>query len=58
MIEGDSTEEHTLNQVRQIAQDHETVLVCLDSHHTHEHVLRELDLYASHCDARKLCDCI
>ena len=47
MIEGDSTEEHTLNQVRQIAQDHETVLVCLDSHHTHEHVLRELDLYAS-----------
>jgi len=32
--------------VRSLITDATTVLVCLDSHHTHDHVLRELELYA------------
>ncbi len=46
MIEGSSTDPETIEQVRQIADRHETVLIFLDSNHTHDHVLRELELYA------------
>lgn len=46
MIEGDSTSMEIANQVYQIARDKKRVLVCLDSNHTHEHVLKELELYA------------
>jgi cephalosporin hydroxylase len=34
------------NQVYDIAKDKKRVLVCLDSNHTHDHVLKELELYA------------
>jgi cephalosporin hydroxylase len=33
-------------QVREIAADYQSVLVCLDSNHTHAHVLAELQAYA------------
>jgi len=46
MIEGSSISEEVLRQVRQVAKDKETVLVVLDSTHTHEHVLAELQAYA------------
>mgnify|MGYP001404398013 CR=1 FL=1 len=46
MIEGDSTSEEIANQVYEIAKDKKRVLVCLDSNHTHNHVLKELQLYA------------
>ncbi|WP_460373667.1 cephalosporin hydroxylase family protein [Methanocalculus sp. MC3] len=46
MIEGDSTEEDVIAQVHQKAREHRTILVCLDSNHTHEHVLKELRAYA------------
>jgi len=45
MIEGSSTDEKITEKVRQMAGG-KRVLVCLDSNHTHEHVLRELELYA------------
>lgn len=45
MIEGSSTDGKTVEEVRQMAGG-KRVLVCLDSNHTHEHVLRELELYA------------
>jgi cephalosporin hydroxylase len=49
-IEGSSTDIEVLNRVRNyIAQDdwaNRTVLVSLDSNHTHEHVLQELKLYS------------
>jgi cephalosporin hydroxylase len=32
--------------VREVAFGHERILVCLDSMHTHEHVLAELEAYA------------
>ena len=46
MIEGDSTSIDIANQVYEFAKNKKRIIVCLDSNHTHEHVLRELQLYA------------
>lgn len=46
MIEGSSTATDVIEQVKCVAQNHQRVLVCLDSNHTHEHVLAELQAYA------------
>lgn len=46
MIQGSSISPDVVEQVQQIAKDYERVLVCLDSNHTHDHVLAELDAYA------------
>ena len=46
MIEGSSVDETVLKQVKKIVEKHKKVMVCLDSLHTHSHVLRELELYS------------
>ena len=46
MIEGSSVAEDIVAQVRAHAAGKSRVLVCLDSNHTHEHVLAELRAYA------------
>jgi len=46
MIQGSSIDPETIAQVKEVAQAFNRVLVCLDSNHTHEHVLAELDAYA------------
>jgi cephalosporin hydroxylase len=46
MIQGSSIDDATIEQVRTIAAQYPRVLVCLDSNHTHEHVLAELQAYA------------
>jgi cephalosporin hydroxylase len=46
MIQGSSTDDSTAEQVYAAARGRERVLVSLDSNHTHEHVLRELELYS------------
>lgn len=46
MIQGSSIEESVVNQVKEKAQGHEKILVFLDSNHTHNHVLAELEAYA------------
>lgn len=46
MIEGSSVASQTVERVRQVASGYERVLVILDSNHTHEHVLAELEAYA------------
>lgn len=46
MLEGSSVSEDMVEKVRQYASGKEKILVCLDSNHTHEHVLSELNLYA------------
>ena len=46
MIQGSSVGDETLRQVREAAAGKQKVIVCLDSNHTHEHVLRELELYS------------
>jgi cephalosporin hydroxylase len=46
MIEGSSVDEKIAAQVRDVAHGRQRVLVVLDSNHTHEHVLQELQLYS------------
>ena len=46
MIRGSSIAADVIAQVRTVASAYERVLVSLDSNHTHEHVLAELEAYA------------
>ncbi|NLW03771.1 MAG: cephalosporin hydroxylase [Pseudomonadaceae bacterium] len=46
MIQGSSIANEVVEQVHNIAKNYKTILVCLDSNHTHEHVLEELKAYA------------
>jgi cephalosporin hydroxylase len=46
MIQGSSISSDIIEQVKKIATGKKDVLVCLDSNHTHEHVLSELNLYS------------
>jgi len=48
MIEGSSVSDEVAAQVAKHSRDRKSVLVVLDSNHTHEHVLNELELYAPH----------
>jgi cephalosporin hydroxylase len=46
MIQGSSVSKEVISQVQEIAKSYKTVMVLLDSNHTHEHVLGELQAYA------------
>ena len=46
MLQGSSVAPEIVAEVHRRAQGHERVLVILDSNHTHEHVLAELEAYA------------
>lgn len=46
MIQGSSVDPDIVSQVKAAVGDAKTILVFLDSNHTHEHVLRELEAYA------------
>jgi cephalosporin hydroxylase len=46
MIEGSSIDPSVVEQVKKISRDYKRVMVCLDSNHTHNHVLTELKAYA------------
>lgn len=46
MIQGSSTADEIVEQVKAKAGGKQRVLVCLDSNHTHDHVLAELEAYA------------
>lgn len=46
LVQGSSIAPETFAEVRRLAKGHGKILVCLDSNHTHEHVLDELRLYA------------
>jgi cephalosporin hydroxylase len=46
MIQGSSIDPDVISQVHEYSKDFKKVLVCLDSNHTHEHVLAELEAYA------------
>lgn len=47
MIQGSSIAPDVIAEVYKRAENYEKILVCLDSNHTHEHVLAELEAYAS-----------
>ena len=46
MIEGPSTEQNIIDQVYTYAKDYNNIMVILDSNHTQDHVLDELEAYA------------
>ena len=46
MIQGSSVDAEIVQQVKSIAIGYKRVVVCLDSNHTHDHVLQELHAYA------------
>lgn len=46
MFEGSSIDEDMINRVKDFAKNGKRILVCLDSNHTHDHVLAELEAYA------------
>lgn len=46
MIQGSSIAADTIAQVQDVASKYSRILVSLDSNHTHEHVLGELEAYA------------
>jgi len=46
MIEGSSIAPDIITEVKRRAKNYKRVLVCLDSNHTHKHVLAELEAYA------------
>ncbi len=46
MIQGSSIAQEIIAQVKEYAKDYKRILISLDSNHTHEHVLAELNAYA------------
>jgi len=46
MIQGSSVDLQIVTQVHAIANCYQRILLCLDSNHTHDHVLAELEAYA------------
>lgn len=47
MIEGSSIDPDIHNKVIDFSKKYSNIMISLDSNHTHEHVLKELELYAS-----------
>ncbi len=46
MLEGSSIDPSIVEQISEYAKDFRNIMVVLDSNHTHDHVLRELELYS------------
>lgn len=46
ILQGSSVDSRIIKKVHEIASGYEKILLCLDSNHTHEHVLAELEAYA------------
>lgn len=55
MLEGSSTSEDMIGKVHEIASGYKKVMVFLDSNHTHDHVLAELEAYAPLTSAGSYC---
>ena len=46
MIQGSSIDKNIIKQVKKVAKNKKKIIVVLDSNHTHEHVLKELEYYS------------
>lgn len=55
MLQGSSVDPQIVEQVRSLVGEGRTVLVSLDSNHTHDHVRQELDAYASMVSVGSYC---
>ena len=55
MIQGSSIAPEIINQVKEYSKAYKTILISLDSNHTHEHVLAELEAYAPLTSVNSYC---
>jgi cephalosporin hydroxylase len=55
LIQGSSIDQSVIEKVKNVTKNHKCILVCLDSDHTHEHVLAELEAYAPLVSAGSYC---
>jgi cephalosporin hydroxylase len=55
MIQGSSVDAEIVEQVKDYARNFNRILICLDSNHTHEHVLEELKAYAELTSLNSYC---
>jgi cephalosporin hydroxylase len=55
MVEGSSIATDTVAEVQRLAAPFKKILVCLDSNHTHEHVLKELLAYGPMTSSGSYC---
>ena len=55
MIEGSSIAGDVIAKVYEIAKGYKNILICLDSNHTHAHVLAELEAYAPLTSVNSYC---
>lgn len=55
MFQGSSVAPEIVERVRAVAAQKQRVLVCLDSNHTHDHVLGELEAYAGLASVGSYC---
>jgi cephalosporin hydroxylase len=55
LIEGSSVAPEVMEQIAKHAEGYSRVMVFLDSNHTHEHVLNELELYAPYVTKGSYC---
>jgi cephalosporin hydroxylase len=55
MFEGSSIDEKMIERVYEFAKKGKRILVCLDSNHTHDHVLAELRAYAGLASVDSYC---
>ena len=55
LVEGDSVLESTTSLIGPMISDEDVVLVVLDSKHTHNHVLKELNLYSKFVTPNSYC---
>jgi len=49
LIEGSSLDNSVIEQIKKILGVDKKVMIILDSYHTHEHVIQELDKYSTFC---------
>jgi cephalosporin hydroxylase len=54
-IQGSSVAPEIVEQVARHAEDHDRIMVFLDSNHTHDHVLEELERYAPYVSKGSYC---
>lgn len=55
MFEGSSIDDTIIQKVQEFVKSAKRVLVCLDSNHTHEHVLAELQAYSQFVSSGSYC---
>jgi cephalosporin hydroxylase len=55
LIEGSSIEKKIYDKISRIVKKHKKIMVFLDSNHTHDHVFKELELYAKFVSKKSYC---